>query len=166
MTAKSSILIFFLSLTHGRKAVHVANYLILFVVDVVGIALTLHQVFHCHPISAGFRFESESGHCVGIFPSFLASSPYNIITDLAILLIPIPQLTRMALPFRQKLIVVITFGVAILVIVVDIVRIGVLEHIVIIQLTDKNASQAMLGNKDYTCLLFQAIFPCQLCSIY
>ena len=154
MTAKSSILIFFLSLTHGRKAIHVANYLILLVVAVGGIGLTLHQIFHCHPVSAGFRFETEIGHCVGIFPSFLASSPYNIITDMAILLIPIPQLTRMTLPFRQKLIVVITFGVAIVVIVVDIARIGFLEHIVILQLIDPNASQATLGNEDYTCLLF------------
>lgn len=154
MTAKSSILIFFLSLTHGRKTVHIANYLILLVVAVAGTALTLHQVFHCHPISAGFRFETEIGHCIGIFPSFLASSPYNIVTDMAILLIPIPQLTRMNLPFRQKLIVVITFGVAIVVIVVDIARIGFLEHIVIMQLTDPNASQGMLGNQDYSCLLF------------
>lgn len=154
MTAKSSILIFFLSLTHGRKTVHIANYLILLVVAVAGTALTLHQVFHCHPISAGFRFETEIDHCIGIFPSFLASSPYNIVTDMAILLIPIPQLTWMNLPFRQKLIVVITFGVAIVVIVVDIARIGFLEHIVIMQLTDPNASQGMLGNQDYTCLLF------------
>ena len=73
---------------------------------------------------------------------------------MAILLIPIPQLTRMTLPFRQKLIVVITFGVAIVVIVVDIARIGFLEHIVILQLRDPNASQATLGNEDYTCLLF------------
>lgn len=58
-----------------------------------GIALILEQIFHCHPLSAAFRFEIQDGHCEGIFASFLASSPYNIITDFAILLLPILLLT-------------------------------------------------------------------------
>lgn len=126
--AKSSILTFLLSLTHGRKAFHYVNYATLLVVVVVGMALILEQIFHCCPLSTAFGFESQIGHCKGIFTLFLASSPYNIITDFAILLLPIPLLTRMTLPFRQKVLLVLTFGVAIFVILVDLTRMAFLEH--------------------------------------
>ncbi|QGA21903.1 hypothetical protein EYB26_009617 [Talaromyces marneffei] len=149
--AKSSILTFFLSLTHGRKVFHFVNYATLFVVAVVGMALILEQIFHCHPLSAAFRFGTQEGHCEGIFASFLASSPYNIITDFAILLLPIPLLTRMTLPFRQKVILVFTFSLAIFVILVDLTRMAFLEHNAVVQLRlHHGASVGTVGDEDYT----------------
>lgn len=153
-TAKSSILTFLLSLTHGRKAFHFVDYATLFVVVVVGMSLILEQIFHCRPLSTAFRFESQIGHCEGIFASFLASSPYKIITDFAILLHPIPLLTRMTLPFRQKVILVLTFGVANFVILVDLTRTAFLERNAITQLRlYHESSVGMVGDEDYTSLL-------------
>ncbi|OKL56920.1 hypothetical protein UA08_07871 [Talaromyces atroroseus] len=151
MAAKNSVLVFFLALTHGKKTFFWANIVTLVVVNAVGLALTMDQIFHCHPVSAGFRFETLEEHCAGIFPSFLGSSPYNIATDVAILLIPIPLLTRMTLPLRQKLILVVTFGIAILVIVVDVVRIAFLENTAIAQLQRHHGTNVgEVGNRDYT----------------
>jgi hypothetical protein len=156
MAAKSSVLIFFLDLTHHKKIFYWANYITLFVVNAVGLALTVHQVFQCHPISAGFRFETLETHCSGILSSFLGSSPYNIATDITILLIPIPLLTRMTLPFRQKLILIVTFGIAILTIVLDVIRIAFLEDTAITQLREHHATNVgEVGNRNYTCLFLQ-----------
>lgn len=154
MAAKSSVLVFFQALTHKKKTFYWANYITLFVVLAVGLALTIDQILRCHPISAGFRFDTLETDCDGVFPSFLGSSPYNIATDVAILLIPIPLLTRMVMPWRQKLILVVTFGIAVLVIVVDVIRIAFLENTAIEQLRATHGTKVGdVGNKGYTCLL-------------
>lgn len=59
---------------------------------------------------------------------YLSSAPVNIITDLIILLLPIPVLKAMRLPKKQKLILHITFGFGVFVTAVDVVRIGYLQQ--------------------------------------
>lgn len=60
----------------------------------------------------------------------------------------------MTLPFRQKVILVLTFGVAIFVILVDLTRMGFLEHNAIIQLREHDGSTVgKVGDEDYTRLL-------------
>ena len=128
-------------------------------VTVVGTALVFDAIFQCRPISARFHFETQTKeHCRGIFASFISSSPYNIITDTAILVIPIPLLTRMRMPTREKMILVVTFGVAICVIGVDIIRIAFLEGTATARLRDLRTSKVEeIPNDDYTCLLTPAI---------
>jgi hypothetical protein len=124
------------------------------VVTVTGIALVFNTIFQCHPISAKFRFETQtSEHCTGIFASFISSSPFNIITDVAILVIPIPLFTRMCMPLREKIILVITFGVAIFVIVIDVIRIAFLENTATSRLREfHTANVGEIPDEDYTCL--------------
>lgn len=60
----------------------------------------------------------------------------------------------MTLPFRQKVILVFTFGVAIFVIMVDLTRMAFLEHNAIIQLRAHHGTNVgKVGDEDYTCLL-------------
>lgn len=136
------------------------NYMVLLVVVVVGTALILKQIFRCHPFSAAFTFETEEqdGRCDSIFIGFLAASPYNIITDMAILLVPIPLLTRMALPLRQKVILVITFGAAIFVIAIDLTRLAFLEHNALKVVQEHKAlSIGKVRDVDYTCKSYLTI---------
>jgi fucose permease len=65
---------------------------------------------------------------MSIVTLFLCSAPVNIITDLAILVLPIPVLTGMRLPQRQKTILVVTFALGIFVTIVDVVRIYYLQQ--------------------------------------
>jgi hypothetical protein len=104
------------------------NYAMLFVVNAISFALTMVEAFRCKPVSRFKYFDSQSSRdCTNIFISFLSSSPYNITTDVALLLIPIPLLTRISLPFKQRAILVVTFGIGILVIVVDITRVAFVQ---------------------------------------
>ncbi|KAL4889070.1 major facilitator superfamily domain-containing protein [Aspergillus ambiguus] len=129
MAVKSSILVFYLTLTSGEKSFRWANYVTLFVVNGAGLALTLVNVFQCRPVGAAFAYPTPSGaHCTDILTIYLSSSPVNIITDLAILFLPNPILTKMRLPRKQKIILVITFSFGFFVAVVDVVRIAYLQN--------------------------------------
>ncbi|PWY86248.1 MFS general substrate transporter, partial [Aspergillus heteromorphus CBS 117.55] len=124
MAVKSSILVFYLTLTQGEKIFRWANYVTLFVVNAAGLALTLVNVFQCDPVSAAVAYPLPAGaQCIDILTLYLSSSPVNIVTDLAILFLPNPILTQMRLPRKQKIILVITFSFGFFVAVVDVIRI-------------------------------------------
>ncbi|CAI7564124.1 unnamed protein product [Penicillium glandicola] len=129
MAVKTSILVFYLTLTRNQKVFRYANYVTLFVVNAAGFALTLINIFQCHPLDAVFLSDVPAhAKCTDIVTLYLSSSPVNIITDLAILFLPIPLLTTMRLPWKQKIILVITFSFGFFVAVVDVVRIAFLQQ--------------------------------------
>ncbi|KAE8351420.1 major facilitator superfamily domain-containing protein [Aspergillus coremiiformis] len=129
MAVKSSILVFYLTLTQGEKVFRCANYVTLVVVNAAGLALTLVNVFQCRPVGAAFAYPPAAGaHCTDILTLYLSSSPVNIITDLAILFLPNPILTQMHLPRKQKIILVITFSFGFFVAVVDVIRIAYIQN--------------------------------------
>ncbi|PTU17363.1 hypothetical protein P175DRAFT_0446233 [Aspergillus ochraceoroseus IBT 24754] len=124
----SSILVFYLTLTQGEKVFRYANYATLVVVNVAGLALTFINIFQCRPVAAAFATSVPvNAHCTDILTLYLSSSPVNIITDLAILFLPNPILTRMRLPRKQKIILVVTFSFGFFVAVVDVIRIAYLQ---------------------------------------
>ncbi|KAJ5608302.1 hypothetical protein N7537_004921 [Penicillium hordei] len=129
MAVKTSILVFYLTLTRNQKVFQWANYITLFVVNAAGVALTMVNVFQCRPIDAVFLSNVPPyASCTDIVTLYLSSSPVNIITDVTILLLPIPLLTKMRLPFKQKIILVITFSFGVFAAVVDVVRIAFLQQ--------------------------------------
>ncbi|KAL4937961.1 hypothetical protein BDV06DRAFT_201999 [Aspergillus oleicola] len=129
MAVKSAILVFYLTLTQGEKLFRYANYATLIVVNVAGLALTLVNIFQCRPVWAAWAASLPlDANCTDILTLYLSSSPVNIITDLAILVLPNPILTRMRLPLKQKIILVVTFSFGFFVAVVDVVRIAYLQE--------------------------------------
>lgn len=131
----------------------------LFVVNVAGLGLTLSEVYQCHPVSAIFSFSTQTDeNCTNIFESSLAVVPYDIVTDLAIIILPIPLLTRMRLPWQQKVILVITFGIGFLVIIVDVIRIAQLQNTILSRLEPHfEYDIADIAHQDYTCLFRQIL---------
>lgn len=128
MAEKTSILVFYLTLSKTNRTFRWATIAALFVVNAGGLALTLVTILQCNPIHAAFqRPTPDNAKCTDIVTIYLASAPLNIITDLAILFIPMPILTSMRLPKKQKIILVVTFGFGVFVAVVDIVRIAYLQ---------------------------------------
>ncbi|KAF1353932.1 major facilitator superfamily domain-containing protein [Delphinella strobiligena] len=128
MAEKTSILVFYLSLSKTNKTFRWATIATLFVVNAAGLALTIVTIVQCNPVSATFTYPTpDTAHCTDIVTIYLASAPVNIITDLAILFLPMPILTSMRLPKKQKIILVVTFGFGVFVAVVDIIRIANLQ---------------------------------------
>lgn len=128
MVTKTSILIFYLRLSRNTvKLLRIASYITLAIVNIAGIVLTFLSVFQCKPVSAVFDGSGSLAQCIPLVTLYLASAPVNIITDLAILVLPIPVLTGMRLPQKQKTILVVTFALGIFVAVVDVIRIYYLQ---------------------------------------
>ncbi|CVK92734.1 related to L-fucose permease [Fusarium mangiferae] len=130
MATKTSVLIFYLRLAkHTQRVLRFASWLTLAVVNIAGVILTFMNVFQCRPTQAAWDVNyDERAKCIPLLTEFICSSPVNIVTDLAILALPIPVLTGMRLPSRQKTILVLTFTVGIFVTVVDVVRIYYLQQ--------------------------------------
>lgn len=129
MATKTSILIFYLTLSKTQKIFRWAAIVTLAVVNIGGLALTFLIIFQCRPVTAAFKNPvPDSATCTNIVILYLSSAPLNIITDLAILFLPMPILTSMRLPKKQKTILIITFGFGVFVAVVDVVRIAYLQQ--------------------------------------
>lgn len=153
MAAKSSILTFYLTLTQEKKLFYRANYVLLFIVNAVGLVLLITTVFQCKPVSAVFQLEKQTKEvCNNEFISAISTSPYEIATDIALIFIPIPLLTRIRLPFRQRVILVLTFGAGILVIVTDIVRVAFLQDSAKVRLEELHSYHTEdISNEDHSC---------------
>ncbi|KAH8645570.1 hypothetical protein BGZ60DRAFT_257601 [Tricladium varicosporioides] len=130
MATKTSILIFYLSLTSAtRRFFKLATITILVVVNVAGCVLTILNIIQCLPINAAFQYPQPSGaRCIGILNLSLASAPVNIITDLAILFLPLPVFTSLRIPRKQKIVLVFLFATGVFVTAVDVVRIAYLQQ--------------------------------------
>ena len=128
MATKTSILIFYLRLAKNTQIVlRYASWATLVVVNINGTVLTLMNIFQCRPISAAWQMGADAPTCIPLLTEFICAAPVNIVTDLAILALPIPVLTGMRLPSRQKTILVITFTLGVFVTIVDVVRIYYLQ---------------------------------------
>ncbi|KAJ4396037.1 hypothetical protein N0V93_000253 [Gnomoniopsis smithogilvyi] len=129
MALKTSILVFYLRLSKNTQQVlRVASWVVLGIVNIAGIVLTLLNIFQCRPVQAAFSLDSGHTQCIPLLTEFICSAPVNIVTDLAILALPIPVLTGMRLPKRQKYILVFTFSLGVFVTIVDVVRIYYLQQ--------------------------------------
>ncbi|KAK4249047.1 hypothetical protein C7999DRAFT_30411 [Corynascus novoguineensis] len=129
MATKTSILVFYLRLSKNTQPVlRLGSWITLAVVNVAGIVLAFLNIFQCRPVAAAWDIGARPLRCIPLLTEFICSAPVNITTDLAILALPIPVLTSMRLPPRQKTILVLTFCLGIFVTVVDVVRIYYLQQ--------------------------------------
>ncbi|KAK5717488.1 hypothetical protein LTR17_016102 [Elasticomyces elasticus] len=128
MALKTSIIAFYLSFSTTHHVFKWACIATLAVVNAGGLALTLVTIFQCRPVSATFEsITPDHAKCTNIVIIFLSSTPLNLITDFAILFLPMPILTSMRLPRKQKIILIITFSFGIFTMAVDVVRIAYLQ---------------------------------------
>ncbi|OBS29022.1 hypothetical protein FPOA_02958 [Fusarium poae] len=151
MATKTSVLIFYLRLAkHTQRVLRFASWLTLAIVNIAGVILTFMNVFQCRPTQAAWDVKYDdrpSAKCIPLLTEFICSSPVNIVTDLAILALPIPVLTGMRLPSRQKTILVLTFTVGIFVTVVDVVRIYYLQQAITAPTSTTSDPQSRFGGQ-------------------
>lgn len=128
MVLKTSILIFYLFLSKTNKIFRWAIFATIVVVNAAGIALTMVNIFQCDPVSAAIWFPANGdARCFSIVAIYLSSAPVNLITDIAIFFLPLPILTQLRLPRKQKIILIITFSFGFFTAVVDVIRVAYLQ---------------------------------------
>lgn len=152
MATKTSICLFYLTLSKNQKVFTWMTIATLSVVNVAGLALTLLNFFQCRPIQAAFNSDTNTNaQCIDIVTLYLSSAPVNIVTDLALLFLPMPILTGMKLPRNEKIILVATFSFGGFVAAVDVVRIAYLESAALARLQDQGISSPSTAQQgDYS----------------
>ena len=144
MTTKTSILIFYLRVAKDTQIIlKNASYTVLAIVNIAGVVLTFLNGFQCKPTRAAY-LPNVHCNCLSVIILWLCSVPVNVITDLAILVLPFPVLTSIQLPRKQKAILVFTFTLGIFVTVVDVIRIYFLQQVIDTQHSLK--TQEQIGN--------------------
>ncbi|KAK0739922.1 major facilitator superfamily domain-containing protein [Apiosordaria backusii] len=147
MATKSSVLVFYLRLAKNtQKILRMASWGVLGVVNLAGVILTFMNIFQCNPVAAAWDVNVNPIRCIPLLTEFICSAPVNVTTDLAILALPIPVLTSMRLPPRQKIILILTFSLGIFVTIVDVVRIYYLQKAIdVTALSSSSNRNAMFG---------------------
>ncbi|WWC89439.1 uncharacterized protein L201_004363 [Kwoniella dendrophila CBS 6074] len=146
MTTKTSILILYIRMSSAHPFLRYASWFVLGIVDISGVVLTFLNIFQCKPISTSWK-RYQDGKCIDLVSLYLSSAPINILTDLAILLFPLPILTSLRMEFRQKIILVTTFLVGGFVTIVDIVRIVYLQTALKEQISLNQTSTITANNR-------------------
>lgn len=114
---------FYLTLAKEELSFRIGVLSTLAIVILSGVALTLVNLFPCRPLVASLEITTPPGaHCIDIVALYVSTAPINIVTDIATVLLPLPTLSRMRLPRRQKAILLLTFGTGVFVIVISIIR--------------------------------------------
>lgn len=143
MATKTSICLFYLTLSKNQLVFKRLTIATLVVVNFAGTALTFLNISQCRPVSAAFEKPTPAtSHCTDIVTLYLSSAPVNIITDLALLFLPLPILTAMILPRNQKMILIVTFSFGAFVAVVDVIRIAYLQSASLARLQNTSTATA------------------------
>jgi hypothetical protein len=120
-------------MSQARPFFRCATLVVGLVVIINGIVVTFLSIFRCNPIAGAFNDE-VAATCIDIVKLYLCAAPINVLTDIAILVLPLPMVTAMRLDVHQKIGLLATFLTGVFVTVVDVVRIAYLQEAFIIQI--------------------------------
>lgn len=122
---KSAILVLYLRLGKAHPFLRRSSLFTLAIVILSGIVLTFLFIFQCRPLAAAF--EDIPGSCIDVVSLFLSSAPVDILTDIAIIMLPLPFLTSLRIEVGEKVVLVAMFLLGGFIAVVDVVRIVYLQ---------------------------------------
>ncbi|EFX05264.1 integral membrane protein [Grosmannia clavigera kw1407] len=90
-----------------------------------GVTVTFLFVFICVPV-AKLWYPDLPGHCIDQVGTWIANATSTILTDLAILVLPIPQIWKLQLRRAEKLALTVAFGLGSFVVAASAYRFSVL----------------------------------------
>jgi hypothetical protein len=66
------------------------------------IAIVFALIFACNPIARGWNSSITEGYCVNRNGLYIATAVTNIVTDIALILVPVPLVLGLQMPRTQK----------------------------------------------------------------
>ena len=114
MLAKTSFLLFLYHIFHVDLKFRIASWIIGFVVVVWSTVTFLLMIFSCHPIKANWDVKlylKPTTHCYPRAYDVINIHGFcNVITDFALLVLPLPMLWKLQMNVRKKLSIVAIFA--------------------------------------------------------
>ncbi|GFF83700.1 hypothetical protein IFM61392_08953 [Aspergillus lentulus] len=117
---KASILLLYLRIFAIPRFV-LTSRIALGVISIYGLWCVLSAILNCIPVSA-FWDSTIQGNCISRKFLWFFNASLNIVTDLVILIMPIPVLSRLHLPQKQKFGVIVVFAAGIFTCITSMIR--------------------------------------------
>ncbi|KAI4259363.1 MAG: hypothetical protein LQ352_000772 [Teloschistes flavicans] len=121
---KVSILLFYLHLFPTRKF-RLAAYSLIVVLSAWALEQVLATLLLCQPISYNWD-GSIDGHCDSVAVNCIVGAAINTLTDVIILVLPMPIIWRLQVPLRNKFILSLIFGFGFFICIISIIRLRTL----------------------------------------
>ncbi|GLI76887.1 hypothetical protein PoHVEF18_005165 [Penicillium ochrochloron] len=101
--AKLSVLVLFIRIFRSRKFL-ICTYSTMAFLIIAGLWMVLSGFLFCIPVRDfwNVNYKEHTGHCLPEGPVWYANAVMQIFTDVAILILPMPLLSKLHLPRRQK----------------------------------------------------------------
>ncbi|KAE8146585.1 hypothetical protein BDV25DRAFT_48283 [Aspergillus avenaceus] len=119
---KGVLLCLYNKLTEGtfwKRLVHIASGFCL----ATWLACMLTHICICTPIPRNWQIKPYAGdNCTVRKPNYIVIATLNVLSDLVVLLVPIPVLLKLQIPLPRKLILIFLFSSGIFVIICSILR--------------------------------------------
>ncbi|KAJ5166596.1 uncharacterized protein N7482_005377 [Penicillium canariense] len=106
--AKISLLLFYMRIFHVRKF-RIFTYLVGSLVLAIGITVFFQTIFQCSPISYGWDLSAGHGKCIDQTTFYRYISPFNVLTGILILAMPLPLVWKLQAPKEEKFALTIVF---------------------------------------------------------
>lgn len=83
---------------------------------IAGLWIVLSGFLFCIPVREfwNLNYKTRTDHCLPEGPVWYANAATQIFTDVVILVLPMPLLSKLHLPRRQKVGIILVFGVGVL----------------------------------------------------
>ncbi|KAF3929025.1 hypothetical protein ABW20_dc0101647 [Dactylellina cionopaga] len=156
--AKCSVIALYLRIFAGIRWFQNALYSILGLILVFfGLTFFL-TIFQCRPIEAAFDFRiamTRPTKCIVIKDFFYVSGSVNMLTDLLLVILPMPLAWKLGLDLRKRIFIILLFSLGILVWVASIVRITRLNELGGVDITCEHICVfiSLRDASDFACLV-------------
>jgi hypothetical protein len=108
--AKFSLLLFYYRMSRLRW-LRTLSIVVMVVVVGYSVSTVFALIFPCHPIRKSWDVTVVDGSCINRGAVYLVQAITNIVTDVILLLLPIPMVWRLQMPVIQKFGLVFIFVV-------------------------------------------------------
>ncbi|VUC28230.1 unnamed protein product [Clonostachys rosea] len=125
--AKLSLLVFYLQLS-PQKWFKMATWATIAIIIGYTIGINLPLIFACQPIQKSWDATITHGHCLNLPSLYIATAVANIVSDIILFILPLPMVVGLHIPRRQKIGLVIIFGIGSLTVITSIVRVSLLPQ--------------------------------------
>lgn len=83
----------------------------MFVVVGYNIGVMFPLIFACTPVQKTWNLAIMEGACINRTPVFIATAVLNMVTDISILVLPIPMIVKLQMSRAKKVGLICMFGV-------------------------------------------------------
>ncbi|KAI5860583.1 hypothetical protein GGS23DRAFT_229983 [Durotheca rogersii] len=109
------------------------------------LAAVLSAFLICRPLSYNWDKSVEGGVCGNQVVSWVVTGALNMVSDLIILIVPMPYLLRLELALPKRLSLAATFGIGILTCVVSIIRVALITKVDFTDITWSISSSVLVS---------------------